>query len=236
MRRLLRWVVMSIVFMCGGIAALAIGYQLLTTPEQRAEVNATANARRTVTAIAGNATGTAGAPTITLTATYPPESDAAQVSTGQARVVGMFDDVPGVVSVNTGIARQNGDAWYVYAELVVEEGANNTDTANAVLQAALSGLVSARVDIGMILDDGKQAISYDRNTRTDEWQVTVLTMTAEPIATESSMIVATAAPVDTRIPRPGNCSTAVAMGLGAQTAAQFPNLDRDNDGVACYGD
>ena len=35
---------------------------------------------------------------------------------------------------------------------------------------------------------------------------------------------------------PGNCSTAVAMGLTAQQAAQWPHLDRDSDGVACYGD
>jgi hypothetical protein len=36
--------------------------------------------------------------------------------------------------------------------------------------------------------------------------------------------------------RPGNCSTAVAMGLSAQQAAQWPHLDRDGDHVACYGD
>lgn len=35
--------------------------------------------------------------------------------------------------------------------------------------------------------------------------------------------------------RPGNCSTAVAMGLNAQQAAQWSHLDRDGDGVACYG-
>jgi hypothetical protein len=34
---------------------------------------------------------------------------------------------------------------------------------------------------------------------------------------------------------PGNCATAVAAGLTAQQAAQA-GLDRDNDGVACYGD
>jgi len=36
--------------------------------------------------------------------------------------------------------------------------------------------------------------------------------------------------------RPGNCSTAVAMGLSPQQAAQWSHLDRDKDGVACYGD
>lgn len=36
--------------------------------------------------------------------------------------------------------------------------------------------------------------------------------------------------------RPGNCATAVAMGLSAVEAARWSHLDRDNDGVACYGD
>ena len=35
---------------------------------------------------------------------------------------------------------------------------------------------------------------------------------------------------------PRNCADAVAMGLSAQQAATCSNLDRDNDGVACYGD
>lgn len=35
--------------------------------------------------------------------------------------------------------------------------------------------------------------------------------------------------------RPRNCSTAVAMGLSAEQAAAA-GLDRDGDGVACYGD
>lgn len=36
--------------------------------------------------------------------------------------------------------------------------------------------------------------------------------------------------------RPKNCATAVAMGLNAVQAAQWSHLDRDKDGVACYGD
>lgn len=36
--------------------------------------------------------------------------------------------------------------------------------------------------------------------------------------------------------RPDNCAEAVAMGLTAQQAGQWSHLDRDNDGVACYGD
>ncbi len=36
--------------------------------------------------------------------------------------------------------------------------------------------------------------------------------------------------------RPGNCSTAVAMGLSAEQAGQWSHLDRDGDHVACYGE
>ena len=36
--------------------------------------------------------------------------------------------------------------------------------------------------------------------------------------------------------RPGNCSTAVAMGLSSSQAGNWSHLDRDGDGVACYGD
>lgn len=38
-------------------------------------------------------------------------------------------------------------------------------------------------------------------------------------------------------PRPRSCATAVAYGLSAPDIAQrWPHLDRDEDGVACYGD
>ncbi len=35
---------------------------------------------------------------------------------------------------------------------------------------------------------------------------------------------------------PRNCEQAIQMGLTAEQAGQCPNLDRDKDGVACYGD
>jgi hypothetical protein len=40
----------------------------------------------------------------------------------------------------------------------------------------------------------------------------------------------------TSLPRPDNCDEAVAWGYTAQQAAQWSHLDRDGDGVACYGD
>lgn len=38
------------------------------------------------------------------------------------------------------------------------------------------------------------------------------------------------------LPRPANCDEAVAWGYTPEQAAQWSHLDRDNDGVACYGD
>lgn len=38
------------------------------------------------------------------------------------------------------------------------------------------------------------------------------------------------------VPTPRNCATAIARGLDQTAAAQYPHLDRDHDGVACYGD
>ncbi|GEM_PF-6817333 len=40
----------------------------------------------------------------------------------------------------------------------------------------------------------------------------------------------------TALPRPSNCAEAVEWGYTAEQAAQWSHLDRDNDGVACYGD
>ncbi|MEL6309916.1 MAG: excalibur calcium-binding domain-containing protein, partial [Chloroflexota bacterium] len=40
----------------------------------------------------------------------------------------------------------------------------------------------------------------------------------------------------TNTTRPANCTEARAMGLSAVEAAQWSHLDRDGDGVACYGD
>lgn len=46
----------------------------------------------------------------------------------------------------------------------------------------------------------------------------------------------TAVPPQTNTIRPDNCDHARAMGLSAVEAAKWPHLDRDKDGVACYGD
>lgn len=53
-----------------------------------------------------------------------------------------------------------------------------------------------------------------------------------------NLVVSTLAPAVEVVQetRPANCDEAVAMGLTAAQAAQWSHLDRDGDGVACYGD
>lgn len=59
------------------------------------------------------------------------------------------------------------------------------------------------------------------------------TQVQQGVPQQQQQIAPTQAPVN-RVPR--NCDEAVAMGLSPEQAAQYPNLDRDKDGVACYGD
>lgn len=54
--------------------------------------------------------------------------------------------------------------------------------------------------------------------------------------TPQPVIQPTQPPAPPAVRRPANCAEAVAMGLSAVEAAQWPHLDRDKDGVACYGD
>jgi hypothetical protein len=61
------------------------------------------------------------------------------------------------------------------------------------------------------------------------------TNTARPTRTRQPTAAFVASPLPGQA-RPGNCSTAVAMGLSAVEAARWSHLDRDDDGVACYGD
>lgn len=58
-----------------------------------------------------------------------------------------------------------------------------------------------------------------------------------PVVANTSSQAAPSVPARNNSGRvPKNCDEARAMGLTAQEAAQYPKLDRDKDGVACYGD
>lgn len=65
---------------------------------------------------------------------------------------------------------------------------------------------------------------------------TTSTTTSSNISQPANPAPVISAPVTSSFVCPRNCDGARAMGLTAQQAATCPGLDRDRDGVACYGD
>jgi len=57
-----------------------------------------------------------------------------------------------------------------------------------------------------------------------------------PPEQNSSPVEPPAAPAQDSFVCPRNCDEAISWGWSAQEAGRCPNLDRDKDGVACYGD
>lgn len=106
-----------------------------------------------------------------------------------------------------------------------------------------AGSVTPKVDLSWVITMGMDMCSGGQPGQ-------VVTHTLAPTSTSTDIPPTTViqspapagnAPVLATLPaaqpaRPGNCATAVAMGLSAQEAAQWAHLDRDGDGVACYGD
>lgn len=89
------------------------------------------------------------------------------------------------------------------------------------------------------LADGRQAFVYSGVVSvTVAPAAPVVVVSSDPAApapvVEQPAAVAPAAPANNV--RPANCAEAVAMGLTDVQAAQWSHLDRDKDGVACYGD
>lgn len=143
-------------------------------------------------------------------------------------------EVRGLVGVRgVGVVISTGGT--VYMEIDVLEGYAAQPFAEALLDVARRyGEVS---DFSAVLDDGVR-VPAAFMWRDGAWngvqmmqQATLISATQPPIPT-----MLPALPVSTRAMAPGNCSTAVALGLSEVEAAQWPELDRDNDGVACYGD
>lgn len=90
------------------------------------------------------------------------------------------------------------------------------------------------------LSDGREAFVYSGVVSVTVAPVVVAPASVVPptAAEQPAPVVeqpaAPAAPANTA--RPRNCDEAVAWGLTPEQAAQWPHLDRDKDGVACYGD
>jgi hypothetical protein len=167
-----------------------------------------------------------------------------------------FYGVEGVLDVDKVIVlKQPG----VYAEITVEFGYGDESTAAALQQAASKALkVKMLNSFSVIIYDGVVAADYVWNV--DEWQVTELSVTPLPKSVSRKVVemdatqpptrraTLTPRPTRTRQPTvvrqsvapavscPRTCATAIARGMSAQEAGQCRNLDRDKDGVACYGD
>jgi len=144
---------------------------------------------------------------------------------------------------------------YVYEDSVSVEAvvasSFNSQAMAARMMGVLSGVVAPMSEFTAILQGDGRLVDY--GFRRGEWQMNELTpMSAAlvespvtlrptpfptlPPAQMPTARPAVATPVQQQVRRPENCADAVAMGLTAVEAGGWDHLDRDNDGVACYGD
>jgi hypothetical protein len=150
-----------------------------------------------------------------------------------ATITPLEADVAALVGVRgVGVVISTGGT--VYMEIDVLEGYAAQPFAEALLDVARR--YGEVIDFSAVLHDGVR-VPTSFVWRDGAWngvqmiqQATLISATQPPIPT-----MLPALPVSTRAMAPGNCTTAVAMQLSAVEAAQYGNLDRDNDGVACYG-
>lgn len=150
------------------------------------------------------------------------------------------------------------DTAQLYAEFIVVYGTDYRQIANEILEwTVFEYPLTTFTDLVITLDDRYTALRYEYDTTALGWRVVTLesyNLTRAYVATSTP----TPRPIPTQAPqlqnntsnpsrntggnssnttrRPDNCADAVSMGLTAQQAAQWDHLDRDNDGVACYGD
>ena len=116
----------------------------------------------------------------------------------------------------------------------------STGTAIEVLETIEGTRVSNSTEWYRVQIDGKEG--YIHSSLTTDSAPTTLTDIEDTVSGSTTNSAATTitppatavAPANTQ--RPRNCAEAVAWGLTPQQAAQWPHLDRDKDGVACYGD
>lgn len=231
----------KIMLWLAAIIALLIALQM---GRRQPSSTSTAQPTRLAAQIAASVTPSA---TITETATAASATMQASLSdrdrnaTAFATLSGVFNGIPGVTETRMARALETARGWDVYMEMVVASGEVTTDMANAIRQATHAALVSANVEITMILDDGQIAASYTWDNQTDNWRIVTLSsavQSAPTIAPAQQIVMPTSAPV---IVQPGfvcprTCATAVALGMGeVEIAQKCPKLDRNQNGVACYG-
>jgi len=176
------------------------------------------------------------------------EIDAQATETSLQDSLSIFQGVEAIFVFE--ITYDSSDVPMIYAEIVVSRAADKTSLANDLLEYStiLMG-IDEFASVSMILDAGTTAVVYTLDADND-WIITTLDeFNAERAATRAARPTNTPRP--TRRPtqrpssssssgssttrNPSNCDEAIAMGMTAEEAAQA-GLDRDGDGVACYGD
>jgi hypothetical protein len=217
----------------GFFLIIAVAYLFPTDPEEASIVLPSA-------AVDENGTDVPEATIMNTEAiVIPTGSDQERIVTAQHVLDGAFDDLPGVVEVVGATANEfEPGVYFVYIEVTVSEGMVTQEMARTLFDRSIEMLNGVVAPFAVLLNDGELAIAFDWDVRANDWRETVMSITPTVTMAPTRVVPTNPPPPPPApaAPRPGNCSTAVAMGLSAVEAAQWDHLDRDNDGVACYGD
>lgn len=209
----LRFVAISVLAVCGFIFALI----LFGANEESAE------------------------PVMTSTIVLTTTPDAEEIAT-QTSFYSSISQLRGIYYVSFADVRADDDGMLqVYLDIWAVPGHDMAILRSDILEISSIRLGTNRFSAFTVrFDDGTISNTFTWTgagweTVTRETIITP-TNTPRPLPTQRPQVnTSTGGAANTTSQRPGNCPTAVAMGLTAREAAQF-GLDRDNDGVACYGD
>lgn len=159
-------------------------------------------------------------PTVTTRPTTPPT-----VSLNQARPT--TTPIPGNTTLNP--VRYNSTRTYYATGRVSVRSCPSTEC--AVIETLSSGeAVELLGEIEGAAVSGERTWYLVRRNNQDAYVHSSVVSAAAPVIQSSGGI----SPTTFSCPR--NCDEAIALGLSAEQAGQCSNLDRDGDGVACYGD
>lgn len=171
-----------------------------------------------------------GDPTVTL---RPTEDLAVIIATGEAvrpaleQALRRLPDLQGLRTVS---AMQLDDGWYLNVDADIAPADDNEYTMPRIL-TAVEGVVQPIINL--------RVTSYVNNQMRSLWLWEKGEWSVVTLGAAQSQPTVTAIPIrvapQPQLACPSNCDGAVAQGLTAQQAAAC-GLDRDGDGVACYGD
>ncbi|MGJ3240815.1 MAG: excalibur calcium-binding domain-containing protein [Anaerolineae bacterium] len=149
------------------------------------------------------------------------------------------------------VRTDSNDNVLIYSEILLEDyRTDKRAVANDLLEWISFETRGMQIsDVSFIIDDRFNAVSFIYDTTANGWIIDTLdsfnttraanatpTYTPRPRPTRAPAVNNSGNSGNTSSRRPENCPDARAMGLSAREAAQWDHLDRDNDGVACYGD